>query len=175
MDHISKEFWRDVMGYEGLYQISNLGRLRSLSRHGSRTEQILKRRIKHHGYDWARLSQNGIAKEFAVHRLVAIAFLDNPLDLPEVNHKDENKLNNRVNNLEWCTRIYNMNYGTARKRMADKNSKAVIQKDLTGKNIKIWHSANEVQKQTGFLNGNISRCCNSKRKTAYGFKWEFAD
>ena len=104
------EEWRDIKGYEGLYQISNKGRVKTLGNNKTRKEKILSPR-KRNGYFSVRLCKKGEKpKEFNIHRLVAQAFLLNPYNLPVVNHKDENKLNNNVENLEWCTQAYNVNY-----------------------------------------------------------------
>lgn len=113
------EIWRDIKGYEGLYQVSNLGRVKSLERYvkgiyGLRKVQqkiISITRIRTNGYMQVHLTKNGIAKTYQVHRLVAEAFIPNPHNLPIVNHKDENKINNCVWNLEWCTYSYNLTYG----------------------------------------------------------------
>ena len=113
------EVWRDIKGYEGLYQVSNLGRVKSLERYvkgiyGLRKVQqkiMSIARIRTNGYMQVHLTKNGIAKKYQVHRLVAEAFIPNPNNLPIVNHKDENKINNCVWNLEWCTYSYNLTYG----------------------------------------------------------------
>lgn len=120
------EEWRDIEGYEGLYQISNLGRVKSLSRIAIDrrgiphyvNERILKQAFDKNGYCLVGLHINGKIKSGKVHRLVASAFIDNPHNLPDVNHKDENKSNNNVDNLEWCTPKYNINYGTCLDRIA---------------------------------------------------------
>lgn len=114
------EEWRDIKGYEGLYQVSNIGKVKSLARTVMRSngrlmtirERILKLRPDKGGYVRVCLSKDAVETDYFVHRLVAIAFIDNPHNLPEVNHKDENKKNNSVDNLEWCTSLYNNNYGS---------------------------------------------------------------
>lgn len=112
---MSDEIWVNIIGYEGIYQVSNLGRIRSVTetkRTGKgHTGRILKQ-FKVKGYMKVHLSLNGIDKHKSVHRLVAEAFIENPCSLPQVNHKDENPENNRVDNLEWCDALYNVNYGT---------------------------------------------------------------
>lgn len=124
-----KEIWKDVDGYDGLYQVSNLGNVRRLSKiitdvsQGGIRKRLFKGRILsqivvNHGYKSVMLSMNGYVKRYNVHRLVAQAFIPNPDDLPEVNHKDENKQNNRVDNLEWCTGLYNCNYGSRNKKIS---------------------------------------------------------
>lgn len=171
------ETWKDVAGYEGLYQVSDLGRVRSLL-HGK--VRILKFLDNGYGYLKVELNRNGKL----VHRLVAEAFIPNPLNLPQVNHKDEDKTNNTANNLEWCTAKYNLNYGTCRVRMAAKlkgrrrlvnwsRAKAILQYDKSGNLVKEWPSMIEVQRQTGFVQPHISDCCRGKRKSAYGYIWRF--
>src|SRR5574344_1100472 len=104
-----KEIWKNVSGYEGIYQISNFGRVRSFKFSNVR---ILKNIVQSAGYLTVDLRKNGARKSFKIHRLVALAFIENPNNLPSINHKDECKTNNSVNNLEWCTDKYNSNYGT---------------------------------------------------------------
>ena len=134
-----EEIWKDKKDYEGHYQVSNCGRVKSI-KFGK--EIILKQNIKG-GYYSVVLSKNGILKNYLVHRLVAEAFLDNPDNLPQVNHKDECKTNNIVSNLEWCDRKYNVNYGSRNKRAAEKLSKIVRQYDLNGNFTKEWKSTRE--------------------------------
>ena len=112
------ENWKDIEGYEGLYQVSNLGRVKSLNYHRSWKEQCLKPG-KVCGYLYVILSKDGEVYGKYVHILVAEAFIPNPFNLPYVNHKDEVKTNNCVSNLEWCTAKYNTNYGTGMRRMLD--------------------------------------------------------
>lgn len=114
------EIWKDIEGYEGLYQVSNLGRVRSVDRIGGRGRRfngrILKPKVKTGGYLLVNFSKEGKRKMFSVHRLVAQAFIPNPEGLPQINHKDENPSNNRVENLEWCDGKYNCNYGIRNER-----------------------------------------------------------
>ena len=114
---VDKEIWRDVVGYEGLYKVSNFGRIKSLPRNGTvKYERLLRQKVGNNGYCTVALSKHNKTKYKSVHRLVAEAFLDNPKDLPLINHKDENKLNNCVDNLEWCDAHYNMTYGVHAER-----------------------------------------------------------
>lgn len=108
------EIWRQITGYEGLYEVSSFGRVRNV-----RSGRILRPGLHHSGYLNCVLSVKGNRNTFVIHRLVAEAFIPNPDCLPQVNHKDENKTNNNVDNLEWCTSKYNINYGTARDRAID--------------------------------------------------------
>lgn len=110
------EIWRDINNYEGLYQVSNYGRIKRLGNAKNMKEKIL-RPIKHsRGYLRIGLHKNGFQKDYFIHRLVAQAFIINSINLPEVNHRDENKHNNKVCNLEWCSSKYNANYGTRNDR-----------------------------------------------------------
>lgn len=167
-----------IPGYEGLYMVSNLGRVKSLNYRNTGKEHLLIPRLNNKGYQMVCLSKNGVARNYTVHKLVALAFIPNPNNLPEVNHKDENKMNCSVDNLEWCDRKYNCNYGTAVQRSAEKNkngvkSVEVEQWSLDDKLIKVWPSMMEVQRQLCADYSNISKCCRGKQKTAYGYKWSY--
>lgn len=168
-----KEIWKDIEGYEGLYQISNMGRVKSLARRGTRGGIIKPAEIKK-GYLQYALVKDGILKWYKAHRLVAQAFIPNPNNLPCVNHRDENPHNNYVENLEWCTIKYNNSYGTRIKKIINKLKRKVYQYSLDGLFIQEWESIRELERQTGFLSGSISQVCQGKRKTAYGFKWSYA-
>ncbi len=178
------EIWKDIKGYEGLYQVSNLGRVKSLERRVKHNkcgyitikQKILKNKIGKTGYFEVDLRREGTHKYCRVHRLVAEAFIKNPKNYEIVNHKDENKLNNNVENLEWCTAKYNMNYGTLRERTVAGISKRVAQiNKKTDEIINIFPSSREASKKTGISQGHISSCCAGKRKTAGGYKWRYAD
>ena len=168
------EEWKDIKGYEGLYQISNEGRVRSLKFGKNR---ILKNR---HclGYWEVVLYKNGIGKPKRIHRLVAEAFIPNPQNLPCVNHKDENRSNCVAENLEWCDYKYNSNYGTRnernRKQLTNRKdlSKQVYQYTLNGELVKKWESIREAERN-GFRQNCVSLCCNGKLKTHNGYKWSY--
>ena len=178
------ELWKDVKNYEGLYQVSTLGRIRSLDKYIDvkisnvdkvlRRGKILKPDYGKNGYLTVILCKNGKKTRFLVHRLVAKAFIENSYNLPQVNHKDEDKTNNKVENLEWCTDDYNRHYGTAIKRSVEKRSKKVYQYDLQGNLIKIWISTNEAGRN-GYEAKNISACCLGKRKTHKGYIWSYTE
>lgn len=113
MSNLQTEEWRDVVGYEGLYMVSNLGRVKSITRY----KKVISQQICRGKYYSCQLWNKGKCKMMFVHRIVAMAFHPNPDKLPEINHKDENQLNNNANNLEWCTHKYNCNYGTRNARI----------------------------------------------------------
>ena len=164
------ETWKDIENYEGLYQISNKGRVRN-----SRSGRILIQKIKNtdsNSYRLIVLSKDNVKKCNSIHRLVAKAFLPNPNNLPCVNHKDENGENNIVENLEWCTHKYNTNYGTCIKRFSEKNKKPILQiKD--GTVINEFSSAIEACEKYGFKRSCISECCRGRLKTYKCFQFKF--
>lgn len=138
------------------------------------TKMVLKERLNNSGYLQVPLFKDGKRKVVFVHRLIATAFLDNGGHLPCVNHKDECKTNNSVDNLEWCTYGYNMNYGTRAIRHARKIGKPVKQ-ILCGKVINTFWSAHEAERQTGIWATHIGDCCKGKSKIAGGYNWEYAE
>lgn len=177
------ELWKDIKEYKGYYQVSNQGRVKSLTRtirfkNGNievRHGKILPT-FDNHGYLYVRLSKGGKQSLKRVHRLVAMAFIPNPTHLPEVNHIDENKMNNRVDNLEWCNRTGNCNFGTRNKRIGRANtngkcSKRVAQYDLSGKLIKVWPSMHEAGRH-GYNYKSISKCCCGHIKTYKSSYWK---
>lgn len=188
------EIWKDIEGYEGLYQVSNIGRVRSLDRwkeqicsRNSKTTvlhlykgKILAQPIEFWGYRRVNLSSGkNNCKKFATHRLVAKAFIPNPNNYECVNHKDENKLNNCVENLEWCSFGYNDNYGTRNKRIHEKvnipRMRPVVQYDLNGKYINSFESIKEASRKTGVGRRSIWALCNFKygRHHAHGFVFRY--
>ena len=174
-----QEIWKDVVGYEGLYQVSNLGRIKTFERKRFKKiensflmkktgrEIIMKTSKNCGGYETVCLHRNGEIKQFKVHRLVAMAFIPNPNNLPQINHKDENKANNSVENLEWCTERYNNSYGTRKERA----SKSVYCVELN----KTYKSMTEAGKEIGLPFGNISKVCRGQNKTCAGYHWRYAD
>ena len=198
------EQFRNIEGYEGLYQVSNEGRVKSLNYRRSGEERVLKPAKNNWNYLQVYLSKNKKYKWYKVHRLVAQAFIPNPENLPEVNHLDEDKTNNNVENLEWCTREYNNNYGTRNERMAEAhrgkpNPRAAeklrgIPKPKTAEALSIpvdmltiesefirqFSSGKEAERwlrTNGFpkaANTCIFRCCKGKQSNAYGFKWQYS-
>lgn len=172
------EVWKDVKGYEGKYQVSNLGRVKSLARYrknngNSQTfqeEKILKQSINRNGYCIVELSLDAKRKRHSVHRLVAIAFINNDEGKEQVNHIDENKQNNHIDNLEWCTCKENMNHGSHNKKMAATKGTAVIRIDKEG-NCEEFYSMSEAARQTGISQSCISECVRGITKSAGGYYW----
>lgn len=175
---MSNEIWKDIKGYEGKYQISNNGNVKSLKdSYGNSRELILKQHDNGQGYLQVTLSKDNKRKHLRVNRLVAEAFLPNTKGLPEVNHKNEfEKHNNSVSNLEWCDRKYNSNYGTRSKR-AGKNSgitktRKVFQYDSDLNIVKIWPSYMECIR-AGYSGSHISKCCRGKKEHYKGYRWSY--
>lgn len=168
-----QEIWKDITDYEELYQVSNLGRVKTLKREIIRSKPYLSKRIAPekiiyikplNDYLGVTLYKDGKRKSFLVHRLVAKAFIPNPNNLPQVNHKDENKYNNCVSNLEWCTNDYNLNYGTGRERFLSLIMKPVCKFSLDGVFLEKYSSQTEAAIKNGVSQANISKCCNGKTK-----------
>ena len=167
---LGKEIWRDIVGYEGKYQVSNWGRIKSLNYHSTGKEKILKEDINQWGYHRVHLFKNNKSKSFSVNKLVAYTFINFVPQLNEVyevNHKDEDKDNNSLDNLEIITKKANILYGTGRDRQAKSKSKKVICIE-TGV---IYNSLKEAKEQTGI--NNIYNVCNGKAKTAGGYHWQY--
>ena len=165
------ETWKAIAGYEGLYEVSDQGRVKSL-KFGK--EKILKPHKNTVGYLGVDLRKDGHGKYLLVHRLVAEAFIPNPNNLKTVNHKDEVKTNNVASNLEWMSLKDNLNYGTHNKRSAEKRSKPVLMFDnKTGKLMKTFPSTMEAWRVTGIANSSISACCLGKLKSAGGYIWKY--
>ena len=202
---MKEEVWKDVKDYEGLYQVSNLGRVKSLNYRGNGKEGILKGADNGHGYLRVGLYKEGKIKFYAIHKLVATAFLENPMGFTDVNHKDENKQNNRADNLEFCSRLYNNTYNGRAKKIGEKirgrkqseesirkraekirgrkqseesirkKSKPVFSVDKESGLIMWWQSAREAERCTGIPHGNIINCCKGKYHSAGNHIWFYAD
>lgn len=167
-----EEIWKDIKGYEG-YLISSRGNV--FSKYSNRILKPIKRHLNHL---MICLFKDGISYNFFIHRLVAEAFIPNPDNLSCVNHKDENPLNNNVDNLEWCSYQYNNTYGTRIERAKikltnGKKSKLVLQYDMNGNIIKEWPSSREIERELGISHKNISFCCSGKYKQAGGYIWRY--
>ena len=184
-----EEIWKPIVGYEGFYEVSNTGKIRSVDRFtrgpsgkDERT-RLVKGRIRRVYLNKSGYYQVGLqtdsrqsCKQHLVHRLVAQAFIPNPDNLPQINHKDENKQNNHVDNLEWCTSQYNVNYGTGLKRRSKNKSKSVVQIDKnTLQIINKFDSIRTAALAVGIGRSwaKISAVCLGKRKTAGGYRWAY--
>ena len=172
------EEWKNLKGYEGLYQVSDKGRIKRTTHIRSNgrgyykvNECILSPHVNNRGYKIITLCKNNELKTYLLHRLVAEAFIPNPDNLPQVNHKDENKTNNDIENLEWCTHKYNNNYGTKNNRTALKRGKPVLCKE-TGI---VYPSIREAGRQVNIDSRNIHACCSGRYKTSGGYHWEYTD
>ena len=185
----NNEIWKDIPGYEGLYQVSNMGRVRSLNYKKKKGSIHIMKTEMARGYLRVMLSR----KHILVHRLVAEAFIPNPKGLPCINHKDENKTNNFVwvnedgsidlekSNLEWCSYSYNCSYGARIKKLLATRKinegktaeKPVRQLTLNGTLVTVWPSLMEAERN-GYNHTCISCCCNGKKNSHKGFLWEFA-
>ena len=184
------EIWKDVENYEGLYQVSNLGRVRSLERdiycqngtfHQHLKEKMLVPVLDRYGYQFVGLYKNGKRKKITVHRLVAEAFLPNLENKPQVNHKDENPLNNCVDNLEWRTSKYNINYGTRTARQIQNRRSYKLGDNPRAKSVfcvelnKTFDCAQRAQEELGIDRKCIGKACTGKQKTAGKFHWRYVD
>ena len=171
------EIFKDIKDYEGLYQVSNLGQILSLNYYRSGKPKLLKPGKNKKGYLLVNLYKNRKRKSYKIHQLVAEHFIPNPDNLPEINHIDEDKTNNRVDNLEWKSHKDNCNHGTRNERIAKtmtngKRSKPVLQLSLSGELIREWPSISECGRN-GFNHRNIVSCCNGKLKQYKGFRWMY--
>ena len=202
MNEYMEEKWKDIRGYEGYYQISNLGRVKSLDRAVVYSDGRVRKfpgkimaltDISNAGYIVVSLQKNNIREKFTIHKLVASHFCPNPDNKPIVNHLDENKLNNRSDNLCWATYTENLMWNDSRakrpynpttknkealKRLWNKNKKPVVQYDLNHNLIAIYPSAHEATESLGLLpytKRNIQQVCEGRQRTAYGYIWEYSN
>lgn len=169
------EIWKDIKGFE-TYQVSNLGRVKS-----NRSRKTILKPNDLKGYQQVTLINNNERKSFLVHRLVAKAFIPNPNNYQEVNHKDENKANNSVSNLEWCNRTYNCNYGDRNKKIrhyqqenGSVRNREILQYDLNGNFIKEWYSIADICREFNVSQSSISKCCINKG-TSIGYIWRYKE
>lgn len=174
------EIWTDVVGFEGLYMVSNMGRVKSLSKLSNNKryitdEKILSPRVcgKQREYLAVALTSNGKTKQYKIHRLVAMAFIPNPEGYNEINHKDEDKGNNRVDNLEWCSRSYNVNYGNGKEKRKQSVIKGVVAYDTSLNIVKEFNSIIEASLFAKFDASNISRACRKVGRISGGFIWKY--
>lgn len=187
-----EEVWKDVVGYEGYYMVSNLGRVKSLRFRHIMREQLMTVSKRPDGYMSVGLSKDGVHITKTVHRLVATAFLENPNNLEMINHKDEDRSNNSVDNLEWCTRGYNQtyslklhperNFGENFKKNGKNTSpwtvkgnahtrvEPIIQKTLDGEFIRRFDNASQAGKETGISNGLIYSAAQRNKKQKYNIR-----
>ena len=160
--------WKDIKGYEGLYQVSDKGEVRNKS------NKILKPFDNGNGYKKIMLFKDNKRTPYYIHRLVAENFISNPNNWKQINHKDENPSNNTLENLEWCNNTYNVNYGGHNERMINSKSKTVYQYDLDGNYITYFKNCGEASIYTGVSKSQINKCCSGKLKMANGFIWKYS-
>lgn len=178
MTPMETEIWANIPGYESLYQVSNFGRVRGIKRN-----RILSSPLNNKGYARVNLCKDGKYKTMAVHRLVLMSFTDESEWGEEVNHIDYVRSNNRLDNLEWVTRLENVRYSIPNKPAhyvqkvfkPIKNFTKVVQETLSGELIKVWENLSTIYRETGFEQTPIKKCCEGRPhcKTAYGYKWRY--
>ena len=174
---LDSEVWKGIKGYEGIYQVSSLGRVKSLKRKSrvninSHSDMILKSYVGSFGYLITQLTLGKQRHTIRVHRLVATTFISNPLNLREVNHIDENKLNNCANNLEWCDRTYNVNYGSRGKKQSETSGTPILAIRISDGKIKQFCSIRACARYLNRNHSNISACLNGTQNTCNGYKIE---
>ena len=158
---------KDIKGYEGLYAITPEGEV-----YGYKRRRFLKPVCEKNGYLRVNLYKDGKMKHYCVHRLAAEAYIPNIDNLPQINHKDENKANNCIQNLEWCNCKYNINYGTHNEKVSNSLKIPILQYDLDGNFIREWSSATDVGRE---VKGGICSCLKGRKKTAYGYIWKYKE
>lgn len=162
------ELWKDIKGFEGSYCVSDKGRVYSFL-----SDKYMKPSKTRKGYLQCGLRKDRKSYPRRIHRLVAEAFIPNPDNLPQVNHKDENKENNNVENLEWCTDDYNRHYGSTVQRTGEAHQKKVNQYSLEGELIKTWEGINVASDSLGLSRSHITDCCKGRLRKTGGFMWKY--
>lgn len=183
-----EEIWKDIPNYEGLYQASNLGRIRSLLRewkqkhysginsHYKKEGKIMKLRERNgNGYLYVALTKNKKQKKYLVHRIIAKTFLKRKESENYINHLDCNKKNNRIDNLEWCTQSHNIKYAYDNKTKIPPHMRKIKRMDLNNNYIDEFISIQEAGRQTKIKASNIGKCCRGKRNHAGGYKWQYIE
>ena len=165
------EEWKDIAGYEGLYQVSNLGRVKSLRNNKMRKEKILKVKKNTTGYLYLSLYKDNVGKNYLLHRLVAKAFLKNPNNYPCINHKDENKENNNINNLEWCTYLYNSRYGTRTERIVKSRLISIYCLETD----KCYNSIKQASEELNLDSSKIVKVLKGRQKQTKGYTFRYAN
>lgn len=169
----NKEIWKDIEGFEGKYQISSMGRVKSLNFKLTGKEQIMSLKVNKYGYKQILLYKDKKYKTFLIHRLVAQAFIPNPENKPEIDHINTNKTDNRVENLRWATSKENKNNPITIEKYKNCSSIPVLQFTLDGELVRKWDSATQAERELGFIQSNISMCCSGKRKKTGNYKWHY--
>lgn len=176
LENLKNEIWKNISEYENSYLVSNYGRIKSLERkikNKTYKEKIMKLEKSKDGYLRVDLYKDNNKKHKKVHRLVAKEFLKGHNNNLCINHKDENKQNNLITNLELCNYSYNINYGTRNKKVSDKLSKKINQYDLNGNFIKTWDSIISIKRELNINPSYIFKCCNNKIKSVNGFIFKY--
>lgn len=178
---MDKEEWRDIPGWEGVYQVSNKGNIVSLNYNRTRKRRLRIPRIGKGGYLYINLHKSGVTKTMKIHRIVAMTFIPNPKNLPQINHKDENKLNNNAENLEWCDSSYNNKYGSRPRKVLDahkrngssKAERAVVKLDRHGTIVAEFVSISEAARQSCVSRSCIRDCVLGRQHTCVGYFWKY--
>lgn len=181
LKYMNKEIWRDIPGWEGLYQVSTYGNVASLNYNHTGMRRLRIPRVGKGGYLYLDLHKNGVTKTMKIHRLVAITFIPNPNNLPQINHKDENKLNNNVENLEWCDASYNNRYGSRPRKVLDaykrngssKAERPVVKIDNYGTIIEEYISISDAARKNGVRRETLRDCVLGRQHTCCGYVWRY--